>query len=107
MKDFKYESFNTFMIESVKISIKRNLDQMPFGSSSTLSQQQREEILDKIEKIADSFNKIEGFIEGQEFSGSFYKLGKISINEKKVLGNMPLSINENTSINDENFLKAA
>lgn len=53
--------------------------------------------------IADTFNKLKG----EEFSGSFYKLAKISIKEKKDLGNMPLSINENTTINDENFLKAA
>ena len=58
------------MIESVKISIKRNLDQMPFGSSSTLTPQQRKEILVKIENIADKdFQNIEGFVEGQEFSG--------------------------------------
>lgn len=29
------------------------------------------------------------------------------VSDKKALGNMPLSINENTAINDENFQKAA
>lgn len=43
----------------------------------------------------------------KDFDGQFYKLGKINIQDKKVLGNMPLTINENTTINDENFLRAA
>lgn len=43
----------------------------------------------------------------KNLEGEFYQLGKMRNEQKKELGNIPLSINANTSINDENFLRAA
>lgn len=42
-----------------------------------------------------------------DFKGQFYKLGSISLNDKKILGNVPLSINDRATISDDNFIKAA
>jgi protein-arginine kinase len=90
------------MVQKVSIGIKRNFEGVKFGPSGP-SNDERESILKNIEVITDKFNKSDLDF----FSGNFYQLGKIGINEKKTLGNMSLSINDNTTINDENFLRAA
>lgn len=90
------------MIQGVNLSIKRNFEGLKFGPSGPTNEE-RESILKNIEQITEEFNKLEN----KDFHGSFYKLGMISINEKKILGEMSLSINDNTTIFDENFLKAA
>jgi hypothetical protein len=46
-------------------------------------------------------------MDNQEFAGKLYILSQLSINDKKELGNMSYSINENTTIDDENFLRQA
>lgn len=93
---------NISMISNVRMGIKRNFDKIPFGPSGS-SSKIREDVLKKFELIAEKFKEKRI----KDFEGQFYKLGKVNIQDKKVLGNMPLTINENTTINDENFLRAA
>jgi hypothetical protein len=90
------------MIDSVKINIKRNLEGIPFGPSGP-TKQTRDEILKKVTEIQERFENMAD----QEFAGKSYILSEMTINDKKVLGNISYTINEDTNIDDENFLKAA